>query len=218
MKRFSRPAAARFSSVVSTWLVLWIFAVWVKTAAAASPEAQAVDAAQRETELVRSRQPFPLTPELLSALEVWDKREFRALTPATLPNVSARVVLVHLWADWCGPCRDELPVWRVLLPELAKKYGSQLAVLFIAETTGQAELERFLDDQRARLPAVPMYFDPTEQFSKKLKARLRGSNVLLPVTLVLDGRREIRFAIVGSFLRKKAQLLEALEIPKLSTD
>lgn len=36
-------------------------------------------------------------------------------------------VLVNLWASWCGPCREEMP----LLEEFHQRYGDQVAVLGI---------------------------------------------------------------------------------------
>jgi cytochrome c biogenesis protein CcmG, thiol:disulfide interchange protein DsbE len=36
-------------------------------------------------------------------------------------------VLVNLWASWCGPCREEMP----LLEEFHQRYGDQVGVLGI---------------------------------------------------------------------------------------
>lgn len=49
--------------------------------------------------------------------------ELRALTgaPIKLSNYSGKVLLVNLWATWCGPCRQETPE----LVKLNKEFRSQ---------------------------------------------------------------------------------------------
>jgi len=49
--------------------------------------------------------------------------ELRALTgaPIKLSNYSGKVLLVNLWATWCGPCRLETPE----LVKLNKEFRSQ---------------------------------------------------------------------------------------------
>lgn len=53
----------------------------------------------------------------------------------------ARPTLVHVWATWCPPCRDELPALLALPNERA------VDVVAIALDTDWATVERFLDGQ-----------------------------------------------------------------------
>ena len=61
--------------------------------------------------------PVPMLPASVTEVEL------RALTgsPIKLSNYSGKVLLVNLWATWCGPCRLETPE----LVKLNKEFRSQ---------------------------------------------------------------------------------------------
>ena len=67
----------------------------------------------------RTAAPPPVTTLPASVTEV----ELRALTgaPIKLSNYAGKVLLVNLWATWCGPCRLETPE----LVKLNKEFRSQ---------------------------------------------------------------------------------------------
>ena len=67
----------------------------------------------------RNAAPPPVTMLPSSVTEA----ELRALTgaPIKLSNYSGKVLLVNLWATWCGPCRLETPE----LVKLNKEFRSQ---------------------------------------------------------------------------------------------
>jgi len=46
-------------------------------------------------------------------------------TPVRLTGLTGTPTVINLWASWCGPCRDELP----LLAKADKTYGNRLRIL-----------------------------------------------------------------------------------------
>ncbi len=62
----------------------------------------------------------------------------RTGAPASFADFAGRVVLVNLWATWCGPCVEEMPS----LARLQAKLGD-LAIVAVSEDRRGAELVEF---------------------------------------------------------------------------
>ena len=97
-------------------------------------------------------------------------------TPRSLADWKGRVVLVNLWATWCGPCREEMPA----LAELQRQLGSEdFEVVAISLDRQGAEVARpFLEEVGAE--ALELYLDP----STKVLAEFRA--VGLPASILVD--------------------------------
>ena len=69
--------------------------------------------------LARNAPPAPITMLPASVTDA----ELKAVTgaPIKLSNYAGKVLLVNLWATWCGPCRQETPE----LVKLNKEFRSQ---------------------------------------------------------------------------------------------
>jgi thiol-disulfide isomerase/thioredoxin len=96
--------------------------------------------------------------------------------PLSLAEWQGRVVLVNLWATWCGPCRKEMPE----LAELQKRLGSEdFEVVAISLDRSGAEVARpFLATVGAE--ALRLYLDPTTNVLAAFRA------VGLPATMLID--------------------------------
>jgi peroxiredoxin len=85
-----------------------------------------------------------------------------------------QVVLVHFFATWCEPCRDELPALRRLVERTSP---AQLRVLAISVAEPDSRVRNFID----RTPVnFPVLLDRDRSVAKS------WSVSALPTTFVLD--------------------------------
>jgi thiol-disulfide isomerase/thioredoxin len=81
--------------------------------------------------------------------------------------------VVNLWGSWCGPCREELPLFQ----ELADGAGDRVRVLGVISKDGVPQAESFATDAGVTFPSA---FDGEGRLMADL-----GLNVL-PYTAFLD--------------------------------
>ncbi|TKJ18153.1 TlpA disulfide reductase family protein [Blastococcus sp. CCUG 61487] len=87
--------------------------------------------------------------------------------------------VVNLWASWCVPCREELPV----LQEFAEQAGDGVRVIGVISKDGQSQAESFAVESGA---AFPHAFDPQGELMTEL-----GLNAL-PFTYFVDADGGLR--------------------------
>ena len=119
----------------------------------------------------------------------------------TLAEFRGKVVLVDVWATWCGPCRQSLPE----VAQLQKAGGDRYVVLPISvDRGGWGDVKPFLtqNPQLGLTAYLPDGGGALEPFGE-----IRG----IPTTLVIDrqGRLLKRWSGYGEGLAKRA-LEEAL--------
>jgi len=101
-----------------------------------------------------------------------------------LAAARGRVVLVHFFATWCEPCREELPA----LNRLAARANGSVKVLAIAVADADQRVQRFFGSTPVDFPIL----------LDRDRAVARAWNVAtLPMTFVLDAALLPRF-VVGS--------------------
>jgi thiol-disulfide isomerase/thioredoxin len=118
-----------------------------------------------------------------------------------LSNVPGRLVLVHFFATWCEPCREELPALQRLSE---RSEVSALAVFAISVGEPDERVRRFFGANPLKFPVV---LDRDREVAKKWRIQT------LPTTYVLDRGLEPRLMVEGEFQwdRVKAeQLLDAV--------
>lgn len=109
------------------------------------------------------------------------------LVPGPAVDLSAlagRPVLVNLWATWCGPCRDEMP----LLQAAHLRHGDQVQFLGVNTQDTTDAAAAFLPDVGVTYPQV---VDPDGDLLDHL--RIPG----LPVTVLLDADGRITAQHIG---------------------
>ena len=123
--------------------------------------------------------PRPLT-ELMFLPESVRERSIKAIGSDNfrLADFQGKVVVVNLWASWCGPCRREIPEYE----RVRKEYAGR-DVVFIGLTTEDPRyegerVERFLRD---------VNFGFRLGFADGVMARtLTNGKRSIPQTLVID--------------------------------
>ncbi len=113
--------------------------------------------------------------------------QLSCLTPGPtidLAALSGRPVLVNLWASWCGPCREEMPI----LQAAHEQYGEQVQFLGVDSKDTLEAGASFLGDIGVTYPQV---VDPEGELLNHLG--VPG----LPVTVLLDDEGRIAATHVG---------------------
>src|SRR4051812_17502116 len=49
--------------------------------------------------------------------------------PVDLAGFAGKPLVINFWGTWCGPCRQELPVFE----KVSKKYGGTVNFLFVSD-------------------------------------------------------------------------------------
>jgi peroxiredoxin len=103
-----------------------------------------------------------------------------------LENARGRAVLVHFFATWCEPCKEELPA----LDRLAKRATGAATVLAISVAEVDTRVHRFLETMPLTFPVL----------LDRDRAITRTWNVsILPTTFVLDANLHPRLVVESDF-------------------
>lgn len=94
----------------------------------------------------------------------------------TLGDFRGKIVLVNIWATWCGPCREEMPTLDRLQAELG---GPDFEVVALSIDRGGFDvIAKFFAE--VGVQDLPMYLDSDMAASSALSA------VGLPTSLLID--------------------------------
>jgi peroxiredoxin len=106
-------------------------------------------------------------------------------TTVTLGSMKGKVVLVDFWAQWCEPCKKELPQ----LDRLAKEYAAKGVVIVAVNIDKQRDnAERMVKQLGVSLPVL---LDPA--------GSVAGTYDLpkMPTSFVIDKKGIVRFVNEG---------------------
>jgi len=124
----------------------------------------------------------------------------------TLAKLKAPVLVVNLWATWCGPCVREMPT----LAKLQAAYPGRVLVVPISmdDPKDRAKARAFI----ARYPPLPFYQDPGAKIALTLDPPTDG----LPTTLIFDasGRERARLAGGADWSGRDAQAVIQALLPQ----
>ncbi|MDE1896566.1 MAG: TlpA family protein disulfide reductase [Rhodospirillales bacterium] len=122
-----------------------------------------------------------------------------------LADFKGHVLLVNLWATWCGPCKEELPTFAAVAPKL-RHFGGLVLPISI-DVDGVSAVHRYFRQQGIR--SLPILVDPDGNDLDMMQTN--G----IPVTLVintagmavarLDGAANWNTKAVVEFLRHQTR-------------
>jgi len=96
-------------------------------------------------------------------------------------------VVVNNWASWCGPCREEFPIFQ----RLSARLGKHVAFLGVDSNDSAAAAKTFLKE----LPVpYPSYSDPNKEISAMLRV-----TVGLPGTAFYDRKGDLAYVKQGQY-------------------
>lgn len=94
----------------------------------------------------------------------------------TLADFRGKVVLLNVWATWCGPCRDEMPTLDRLQGELG---GDAFEVIALSiDANGAQSVRGFYS--RNDIARLPLFIDQSGEAANRLGV---GA---IPSTLLID--------------------------------
>lgn len=72
-------------------------------------------------------------------------------TPVSLSDLRGKVVILNLWASWCGPCENEVPYLQAMSDRLAPK---GVVVLGVDVQDQTVDARKFIKDNGMTFPSV----------------------------------------------------------------
>ena len=119
----------------------------------------------------------------------------------SLADFTGEVVLVNLWATWCGPCRLETPYLQEVYEE-NQEHGLRIVGISVDSEASRDAVEFFLEENGV---TYDILLDPDMVSTDVFSA------IGLPATFLIDQEGIIRFKRLGPILEGDSDFLEALE-------
>lgn len=131
--------------------------------------------------------------------------EYRAITLAgdsvSLRQSLGRVVLLNVWATWCHPCREEIPVLQALHERHAAR-GLDLVGVSVDARGEEGTIREFARDFRM---TYPLWLDPDERVQSTFLA------IGVPATFLIDREGVLRWRHIGPVRPDDPSLARELE-------
>ncbi|MBL8172323.1 MAG: redoxin family protein [Acidobacteria bacterium] len=155
----------------------------------------------------RPPQPSPANPVALPTTVMETSINLLDGKAKKLTDYAGKVVIVDLWATWCGPCRQEIPH----LIEMARDYKSK-GVEVIGLTTENPQTDA--EDVKKFTKEFKITY-PVGWANPQMQVGLMSGRNVIPQTLILGRDGKVRNHFVGfsapiSVPQMKAALDEAI--------
>ena len=106
----------------------------------------------------------------------------------TLADYKGKVVLLNIWATWCGPCRTEMPSIEALHKEMGPK-GLHVVAVSIDDPGKADEIRKFLKD-------FNLTFEVLHDSTQSIQAAYQTTGV--PETFIIAADGTIRKKVIAA--------------------
>ena len=118
----------------------------------------------------------------------------------TLSDLKGQVVLVNVWATWCGPCKREIPS-LVRLYQSRREKGLEILAVSV-DRTSSARVASFAERYQMNFPVL---LNPRGDVANNYWARS------IPSTFLVDKKGVIRWKVIGTREWDDAQALARID-------
>ena len=119
----------------------------------------------------------------------------------SLADARGRVVLLNVWATWCHPCRQEIPVLQALHEQYASR-GLELVGVSVDARGEEDTIREFANDFRM---TYPVWLDPDERVQSTFLA------IGVPATFLIDRDGVLRWRHIGPVRPNDSTLARELD-------
>jgi thiol-disulfide isomerase/thioredoxin len=142
-------------------------------------------------EALRIAWPAPASRSHLPELTLTSAADGRTVV-ALATAFQGRPVVLNLWATWCPPCRQEMPLLLQQAQAQAEQGEDAVHFVFVDQGESRDEVLRFLQQEQAGPAALRnVLLDPARQLGAAFDARA------LPTTLFFNARGELVSTRIG---------------------
>jgi thiol-disulfide isomerase/thioredoxin len=135
---------------------------------------------------VHAKEVQPAAGEIGSRLPAFSATDLRG-RPFSSADLQGKVVLIDIWATWCGPCKKEMPGYQ----KLRDRYGPQGFAVVGIKANMMADTESPVAFARKVGVHYPLVVGTDELLQKF--GGLEG----LPTTLLYDRQGVLRKKVIG---------------------
>lgn len=127
-------------------------------------------------------------------------------TPRTIQEWDGKVLAINFWATWCGPCKEEIPLFN----RLQKRYGPRGMQFIGVALDDRAAVQAYIKAQ----PIVYPVLVDGEATAEKLAILYGDDQGVVPYTAFIDRQGRIAFIQYGAISQNLAQqVIESLLPP-----
>ncbi len=110
----------------------------------------------------------------------------------SINDYKGKVLLINLWATWCGPCKKEIPDLMQISNDLKDKEFQMIGVSVLERD------EKSLDNYLKTNPITYKILHGKDDFVKGIEKSIKKKVEAIPMTLIVDKKFKIVEVIVGT--------------------